>query len=547
MGALQEGLPPVVCCLCDALERDSLEQGPTSVYGEAPAHARGPLPRRPAPPPIPSYSEMRRRAKHDTPSTVTIDGYADLVRIGAGGFSVVYRASEPALHRTVAVKVLNSGLTTDSERAVFERECRALGQLDHPDIVRVYRSAYTTDDRPCIVMELYDGNLRDVLSTNGPLPADELLDTGVRMAVALHVAHGKGVLHRDVKPHNIFRSRYGDPALGDFGIATVIGERTHSGPTGLSIAYAAPELLNEAPIGPATDVYALAATLHHLATGSAPFAASDVRVAVRKILSEQPPSIDRADLPHGFERALRRALAKNPAQRPSSALEFAEMLREVQARGGFTQSPIKLELGHEGRRDAGAAAPNAGQPRANTSSPRGAPTAATASIPSGRERHDDVSSAATVVRPRPAKAPEPTPAQPRSTQRTLIAAGVLVAAVAALGLGIAAFQGGDDAPTASTTATAPPIDTFVGSIAAPSSATITVGPGPDTFVVDVGRVDGAARYVITPVGSTATPVAVAAAELPATLTLPGVVKPCVIIEAISDTGRQSASSPAFCL
>ena len=135
-----------------------------------------------------------------------IDGFSDLVAIGSGGFSMVYRAHELALDRAVAVKVLNTGLTSERERRDFERECKALGQLNHPDVVTVYRPAFTDDGRPCIVMALYERNFRDQLDASGPLPPAELLDVGIRMAVALHVAHRRGVLHRDVKPHNIFRS-----------------------------------------------------------------------------------------------------------------------------------------------------------------------------------------------------------------------------------------------------------------------------------------------------------------------------------------------------
>ena len=333
------------------------------------------------------------QAARDGAARVAIDGYEDLSRIGSGGFSVVYRAHEVALNRNVAVKVLNAGLASDDDRRAFERECRALGQLDHPDIVRVYRSAYTVDDRPCIIMELYDSNFREVLDRSGALGPVELLDVGVRMAVALHVAHSKGVLHRDVKPHNIFRSRYGDPALGDFGISTLVGERTHSGPGGLSVAYAAPEVLEEAGSGPATDVYALAATLYHLAAGRAPFASTDLRQAVRKILDDPPPPLERTDLPPGFERVLRAGLAKRPADRPATALDFAESLREVQARAGHLQTPIKLERA-PGEQPLPAAT-GAAVPPAPADRTTDAPAAASASAPPTRP---DPASGATIAR-----------------------------------------------------------------------------------------------------------------------------------------------------
>jgi serine/threonine protein kinase len=479
---------------------------------------------------------MKRRSRTEVPSSppVSIEGYTDLTRIGAGGFSVVYRAHEVALHRTVAVKVLNSGLTTDSDRAMFERECRALGQLNHPDIVRVYRSAFTTDDRPCIVMELYDGNLRDLLSEHGPVPAEDLLDCGVRMAVALHVAHGKQVLHRDVKPHNIFRSRYGDPALGDFGISSVIGERTHSGPAGLSLAYAAPELLEDQPVGPSTDVYALAASLHHLATGAAPFAAPDLRRAVRKILTEEPPAVDRDDLPHGFNRALRAAMAKDPEARPSSALAFAEMLREVQARGGFAQSQIKLELGHEDRRP--------GTPLRSTSSPTASPLpAAIGAVPAG-----EVSAGATIARPRSVAAPQRVAAEPARRGRAWVAVAALCASVALVVGGALLFAGDDDdAPevSSSTLPPPPPVDTFVGSVAVPSGVQVTPAADAGSYTVDIPPVEGAVRYALTVPGGAGS-VVVAAADLPHTMTFDGAA--CVVVQAIADSGRTSPQSAPFC-
>src|SRR4051794_1486421 len=286
---------------------------------------------------------MRRSRAVAPGGPVVIDGFSDLVAIGSGGFSIVYRAHELALDRAVAVKVLNTGLTSERERRDFERECKALGQLNHPDVVTVYRPAFTTDGRPCIVMALYERNFRDHLDAVGALPPAELLDVGIRMAVALHVAHRRGVLHRDVKPHNIFRSVYGDPALGDFGISTLAGERSHDRSTALSLAYVAPEILDDAPPSAQADVYSLAATLHHLATGRGPFDGKEPSRVVNQVLHAEPPPLGRNDLPTSFERVLRMAMAKDPAQRPADARAFAEMLREGQARAGHPPTAMKLD------------------------------------------------------------------------------------------------------------------------------------------------------------------------------------------------------------
>ncbi|MFT3852342.1 MAG: protein kinase [Ilumatobacteraceae bacterium] len=147
----------------------------------------------------------------------------------------------------------------------------------------------------------------------------------------------------NVKPHNIFRSVYGDPALGDFGISTLAGERSHDRSTALSLAYVAPEILDDAPPSAQADVYSLAATLHHLATGRAPFDGREPSRVVNQVLHADPPPLDRPDLPPSFERTLRMAMAKDPAKRPMDARAFAEMLREVQARAGHPATTLKLD------------------------------------------------------------------------------------------------------------------------------------------------------------------------------------------------------------
>ena len=287
---------------------------------------------------------MRRSRAAAPGGPVVIDGFSDLVAIGSGGFSMVYRAHELALDRAVAVKVLNTGLTSERERRDFERECKALGQLNHPDVVTVYRPAFTTDGRPCIVMALYERNFRDQLDAAGPLPPAELLDVGIRMAVALHVAHRRGVLHRDVKPHNIFRSVYGDPALGDFGISTLAGERSHDRSTALSLAYVAPEILDDAAPSAQADVYSLAATLHHLATGRAPFDGKEPSPR------RQPgaPRRSAAARPAGPAAELRARPAHGDVQGPGEAPGRRPRLRRGAARGAGPRRPLAddAEAGH---------------------------------------------------------------------------------------------------------------------------------------------------------------------------------------------------------
>ena len=164
--------------------------------------------------------------------------------IGKGGFSYVFSARQKDFNRRVALKVLTFGLVDERERRSFERECRAMGLVSqHPHIVTVFNAAFTATKQPVIVMELYSGGtMGDRQKREGRLPVAVVLDTGVKIAGALQTAHDRGLLHRDIKPQNLFISEFGEPALGDFGISTLDDERSISGGGGLTVHYAPPEV-----------------------------------------------------------------------------------------------------------------------------------------------------------------------------------------------------------------------------------------------------------------------------------------------------------------
>ena len=233
--------------------------------------------------------------------------------IGRGGFSYVFSARQRDFNRRVALKVLAFGLADERERRSFERECRAMGLVSqHPHIVTVFNAAFTTSKQPCIVMELYSGGtLGERLKQEGPLPLPLVLDVGVKIAGALQTAHDRGLLHRDIKPQNLFVSEFGEPALGDFGISTLDDERSISHGGGLTVHYAPPEVLEGAPATTRSDVYSFAATLYTLLEGARPFAAAggakqSVGDLARRIMLEEPPRVRRPDVPRLAERPARR-------------------------------------------------------------------------------------------------------------------------------------------------------------------------------------------------------------------------------------------------
>ena len=141
----------------------------------------------------------------------------------------------------------------------------------HPHIVTVFNAAFTTTKQPCIVMELYSGGtLGERLKRDGPLPVAVVLDVGVKIAGALQTAHDRGLLHRDIKPQNLFVSEFGEPALGDFGISTLDDERSISGGGGLTVHYAPPEVLEGAPATAALRRVLVRRHAVHAARGHAP-------------------------------------------------------------------------------------------------------------------------------------------------------------------------------------------------------------------------------------------------------------------------------------
>ena len=266
------------------------------------------------------------------------EGYEDLTRIDQGGFAIVYQARDTRFDRTVALKVLRSEHLGDRQLRRFRAECLATGRVSaHPNIVTVYDAGTTRGHRPWLAMEYSSGgSLAHRLATQGPLPVAEVISIGARLCSALGAAHQAGILHRDVKPGNVLLTSYGEPALADFGIASVVKVDDPGSITDETAAYtvvhAAPEILEGKAGSAAADIYSLGSTLHTLLTGQAPFAReASIGLAplVNRILRGDLPAIARPGVPPELELLLRRSMAADPQDRPASAAELGASLEQL--------------------------------------------------------------------------------------------------------------------------------------------------------------------------------------------------------------------------
>jgi serine/threonine protein kinase len=271
--------------------------------------------------------------------------YLILDEIGRGGSSRVYRARDTAVERDVAIKVIPN----DAEDRVgfvrrFEREVQAVAQLNHPNIVSVFDRG-ETDDLVFLIMEcVLGGTLK--LRMGRPLPTAEAATAIVQMAWALHHAHQRGIVHRDVKPSNMLvdTSNAHHLLLTDFGIAKLQGARglTKSGTTIGTPEYMAPEQAEGKEIDPRADVYALGCVLYEALSGRPPFVGSTPVSVLYQQVHSRPAYIRgfNPDVPRELARVVEQALAKRPEERFGTAEILAEAL--LPFTDGLLEVPAQL-------------------------------------------------------------------------------------------------------------------------------------------------------------------------------------------------------------
>ncbi|RFC76792.1 serine/threonine-protein kinase [Streptomyces sp. AcE210] len=350
-------------------------------------------------------------------------------QLGRGGMGVVWRAVDEVLGREVALKELRTySDAAGSELADLgvrmQREARAAARVRHPGVVAVHDVA-EVDGRPLIVMELVDGpSLDDVLRDRGPLDPREAAAIGAKVMDALAAAHRAGVLHRDVKPGNILLDRSGRVVLTDFGIATMDdpgdGSATHltrSGELVGSLDYLAPERAQGQDPGPASDVWALGATLYAAVEGASPFRRTSTWSTLTAIVVEPLPEPRRAG---HLTPVLRQLMAKDPLTRPD-----AERAREL------------LEAVASAPADVATASLRQPEPRPRETTVRNVPSVpppgfGPAPTPVNAPPHTPVNA--------------PPPDEPRKPGRTrvLLAVAAVVAVLGAAGATVAAFNGSGD-------------------------------------------------------------------------------------------------------
>jgi serine/threonine protein kinase/tetratricopeptide (TPR) repeat protein len=272
-----------------------------------------------------------------------ISHYRILEKIGAGGMGEVYRAHDEHLDRDVAVKVLPAGILADEAvRKQFRKEALLLAKLNHPYIETIHEFGQQ-DDLEFLVMELIPGMSLSAKLYTGPLQEKEILRLGGQIMAGLAAAHQQSVIHRDLKPTNVFVTPDGRAKILDFGLAKFVHPKaavdvtrsitTETGAISGTVPYMSPEQLRGEPADVRSDIYAAGALLYEMATGRRPFPQTQGPQLMGAILHETPvpPSALNPQISPGLESGIMKALEKDPSQRYQSARELESVLESLMA------------------------------------------------------------------------------------------------------------------------------------------------------------------------------------------------------------------------
>jgi hypothetical protein len=281
--------------------------------------------------------------------------------IGAGGMGEVYRAKDPRLGREVAIKVLPSTFSQDTDRLKrFEQEARAAGVLNHPNITAVYDLG-THDGAPYIVTELLEGETLRSRLGSGALSVRKAIDYAIQIARGLAAAHEKGIVHRDLKPENLFLTRDGRVKILDFGLAKLKTEKDGETQTDLrtvsgtepgvvlgTMGYMSPEQVRGKAADRRSDLFSFGAIFYEMLSGQRAFRGDTAADTITAILTKEPPDLSQTnkDIHPGLDRILRHCLEKNPEERFESARDVAFDLEAPLRRFGLE---IRRRRGSGGR------------------------------------------------------------------------------------------------------------------------------------------------------------------------------------------------------